>query len=84
MRKKIKVYAVIWTKAGQEEYGVPDKYLIVNAEPLEAITYRIDAGKGRPAIRYASLTAIFPTKIEAEAFRAGNNDWKVVPCSVDF
>jgi hypothetical protein len=38
---------------------------------------------GRPKLRYTDLLAIFQARNEAEAYRAGNKDWVVVPCELE-
>lgn len=75
-----KQFAVIWTEEGREEYGVSPSDLIITVVPAEEIKVNINASKrGRPKYRYSEPLAIFDEQEAAEAFRANNTDWVVVP-----
>jgi hypothetical protein len=76
--KPQKGYAVVWTDKARIEYGVPRHQIIVLVEPKEEIKINMSKTKiGRQKYLYADVFAIFETDKEAEAFRAGNADWKV-------
>ena len=79
----MKAWAVVWTEKAAEFYGAKTK--IIGVEPKEEIAFDIRKTKmGRPKIRYGEPLAIFESKIEAEAFRAGNKDWQSVQITVSF
>ena len=80
---KLNMWAVIWTEKALEEYGVPLKNIIISVEPKEDIKVNISSEKiGRPKYLFTDTLAIFETKKEAEAYRAGNKDWVSIPCKI--
>lgn len=83
-KKTVKGWAVVWTLEAREPYGVEDNDALITAEPKEEIKYNINRSLGRPSYRYTSLSAVFPTKEEAEAYRAQNTDWVSVPVTLTY
>lgn len=81
----LKLWAVVWTPKAMETYGVKGKEeQVLSVEPKEDIRANISKHKlGRPVMRYTEPLAIFNERNEAEAYRANNGDWVVVPCELE-
>ena len=82
---KKKLFTVIWSKRGRDEYGVePGDNPIISIDPDNHQISFNDSDKkiGRPKIRWAEVYPFFDTEKEAEAFRQGNTDWQVVSIDV--
>jgi hypothetical protein len=74
---KEKRFAVIWKKAVIKDYGM--KKVEVTQPGAEFWD-----GTGDDNRIELPVLAIFPRKSDAARFRAGNSDWKIVPCTVEF
>jgi len=78
-----KGFAVIWNKDSMPFYGVKKGQELITVESKEEIKVNVSKSKiGRPKIRYAEPLAIFQEIQEAEAYRANNKDFLVVPCTL--
>ena len=78
--KPMKAWAVQWRKEVRSFWGVLSGEIILPVEPKEDIKVNFSRSKkGRPKYLYADPLAIFKFKKEAEAYRAGNRDFEVVP-----
>lgn len=79
------MFAVIWTELGMKEYGVSPDEPFINIEPKDEIKIRIGfQNKGRPKYRYATVFPFFTSEKEAEGFRNGNKDWKIIPVTITY
>ena len=70
--KKVKAWAVKWTKGANESYGGKGDLICEDSGE-----YKIKAGK-----YYISMFTIFSTRKQAEAWREKNPDFEVVPCLI--
>ena len=71
-----KTYAVVWTKEASKEYGAKAGS-ITTVEPKEDFKVPTKSKIYKRKFFYGSSLAIFSTRAEAEAYRAGNEDWVV-------
>lgn len=85
--KRIKAWTVIWKTEKRASYGVPRSFhgVIVLDDDQHGIKFNASKTQiGRPKMRFADMYPFFDSKQEAEAYRAGNTDWDVVPCTISF
>jgi len=79
----LKLWTVIWTREGREKYGATGCG-IIPLEDTHGIEFNENKTKrGRPKIRVADVYPFFPTEVEAEAYRRGNEDFAVVQAEVN-